>query len=469
MASKRAANDRLAALLREAGLSHESVARAFVRVAHEAGLHRFGSVGRSHVSHWVAGTRPAGQAPEILREALSRRLGRPLSLRDLGLEGPGTASVTLATDDGLWGADTLQMLAALRREDEMSWERRSLFKVAAYSTVALSAVNDRWWEDSIAQATDRMTSGSAEVGRGDVAAVREMVAMFSAIDQRRGGDHARTTAARYLTGDVARYLNGRCRTSRVRQDLFSAASELAYIVGWMAFDSADHAGAQRFFTVAIKLAAEADDPPMAGHVLRAMAHQAVDLGHHRQGLDLATASVSGRSYRLAVPRERALLGVVHARTLAATGQQRAAAQALLQAEGELSAAGPDHDEPSRVFFFGEASLAHQTACTLREGGDLDGALAHFERSARTRTTQSFTRTHAVTLGHLGEVMFHRGEVEQACDVWSDALDAMDGVRSGRTRQSAVNMRTALSALRGRSLPFVAQVDARARQYLAATA
>ncbi|MEV7354638.1 hypothetical protein [Kitasatospora sp. NPDC091276] len=39
---------------------------------------------------------------------------------------------------------------------------------------------------------------------------------------------------------------------------------------------------QHYYTVAVKLAAEADDPAMAGHVLRAMAHQAVDLRkpHH---------------------------------------------------------------------------------------------------------------------------------------------------------------------------------------------
>jgi hypothetical protein len=56
----------------------------------------------------------------------------------------------------------------------------------------------------------------------------------------------------------------------------------------------------------VKLAAEADDLPMAGHVLRAMAHQAVDLGHFRQGLDLAAASMDGKRYLLASPRERAV-------------------------------------------------------------------------------------------------------------------------------------------------------------------
>jgi hypothetical protein len=43
--------------------------------------------------------------------------------------------------------------------------------------------------------------------------------------------------------------------------MFSAASELAYLSGWMAFDNAEHSIAQHYFSVAVKLAAEADDPP----------------------------------------------------------------------------------------------------------------------------------------------------------------------------------------------------------------
>ena len=75
--------------------------------------------------------------------------------------------------------------------------------------------------------------------------------------------------------------------------MFSAASELAYLSGWMAFDNAEHSIAQHYFSVAVKLAAEADDPPMAGHVLRAMAHQAVDLGHFPTGVG-AGHRVDGR-------------------------------------------------------------------------------------------------------------------------------------------------------------------------------
>lgn len=78
----------------------------------------------------------------------------------------------------------------------------------------------------------------------------------------------------------------------------------------------------------------------------------------------------------------------------------------------------------------------------------------------------FARTHAVTLGYLAAVQAQRGAVEEACATWSRALEAMDGVRSGRARQVAADIRVSLSAFRRRSIPSVAELDAHAASYLA---
>ncbi|GAB3862602.1 hypothetical protein GCM10029963_69210 [Micromonospora andamanensis] len=45
---------------------------------------------------------------------------------------------------------------------------------------------------------------------------------------------------------------------------------------------------------------------------------------------------------------------------------------------------------------------------------------------------------------MGAVQARQGEIEEACATWSRALDAMEGVRSGRTREVAVEMRAILS-------------------------
>jgi hypothetical protein len=84
---------------------------------------------------------------------------------------------------------------------------------------------------------------------------------------------------------------------------------------------------------------------------------------------------------------------------------------------------------------------------------------------RTRKATTFTRTHAVTLGYLGAVQARQGQMERACSTWSTALDAMDGIRSGRTRQVAADIRAVLSPFRARNIPGALDVQRRATAYL----
>ncbi len=95
-----------------------------------------------------------------------------------------------------------------------------------------------------------------------------------------------------------------------------------------------------------------------------------------------------------------------------------------------------------------------------------GAEREFGRSVRTRKAATFTRTHAVTLGYLAAVQAQQGRIEEACATWSSALDTMDGVRSGRARQVAADLRAALSTFRRRGIAAVVDLDARAASYLA---
>ncbi|WP_328332999.1 hypothetical protein OHA70_15430 [Kribbella sp. NBC_00382] len=461
MSKTRQRNEKLAAAIAEAGWSHAQLALAFGRVAAERRSEDQAGVGRSHVSHWVAGSRPSGSAPGILVEALSRRLGRTVTADEIGLT---TVSSSPILD---WNADTLTALVDLGRST-LDVERRSVLRAAGYSVAALTLPDQAWWDQlSERSARHRNLRGGRLVGAGDLDAVRETVQLFTRIDQRRGGGHARAAVVQYLTSDVAGYLRASYADDGVRQGMFSTAGELAYLVGWMAFDNSEHAIAQRYFAVAVKLAAEANDAPLAAHILRAMAHQAVDLGHHRHAVQIAEASLDGRRYQDATPRERSLIGVVHARALAVDGQRAAASRALLRAETDLASATAGDDEPGRVFFFGEASLAHETACTLRDMGDLASATKEFQHSVRTRKAATFTRTHAVTLGYLGAVQARSGNIEEACGTWSEALDTMDGIHSGRARQAVRDMRSGLSIYRAKGIRSVAELDSRAARYLAA--
>ncbi|MFI5807177.1 Tat pathway signal protein [Streptomyces sp. NPDC051561] len=350
----------------------------------------------------------------------------------------------------------------------MDTDRRCLLAGGVYSLAALVLPGEGWWREMTLPPAlaGAQALRAKRVGRHDVDTVRSLTAAFSRMDQSRGGGHGRRALAQYLHSEVSVFLRGHHPDENVRRDMFSAAAELAYLSGWMAFDNAEHAVAQKYFTVALKLAAQADNPPLAGHILRAMAHQAIDLGFFPQGLELSSASVRGQRYAAATPREKALLGVVHARGLAANGHKRDAAKALLRAEGDLAAASPGIQEPHRTFFFSEASLAHETACTLRDLGDGSGAIQQFRRSVRTRGTE-FRRTHAVTLGYMGAVQIADGSVEEACATWGLVLDAMeDGIYSGRARHAVVDMKRLLSPYRHRDIPVARRLRARATAYLA---
>lgn len=449
-------NTKLKSVITDLGWSQQRVAACFVRVAREMGCHDLLGVKRSTVSMWVAGHRPRGQAPMVLCEALSRGLGHRVGPADVGLD----EVQDTADSEVWWGTDAL---AALEGPGD-DVHRRKFINAAVYSAAGLLLPGSSWWSDSLEHAAAREPERSGQVTQDDVDAIREATTLFQRMDQKRGGGYGMSAASVFLSEEVLPTLRRRTTRESLRRDLFSAASELVYVLGWSAFDGNRHGRAQRYLQLSVTLAAEAGDRALAGHELRALAHQAMDLGHDRRAAELAAASMDQACVQAASPRERALLGVVHARSLARVGHHRASAKALLRAEDDLANSTDGDDEPGRVWFFGQASLAHETARTLQCAGDLQGAQREFERSVRLRGA-AFTRTHAVTLGYLGELQAARGEIEAACATWTQALDAMDGVRSGRALNTVRTMRSELSRFRNRGVRAVTDLDLRAAEIL----
>lgn len=89
-----------------------------------------------------------------------------------------------------------------------------------------------------------------------------------------GGGHARHLAVRYLTQDVAPWLEGHF-TEATGRDLFAATSQLVHLAGWMAQDEGDtpelRGLAQRYYAHSFRLAAEAGDPELSATALRGLA------------------------------------------------------------------------------------------------------------------------------------------------------------------------------------------------------
>lgn len=324
--------------------------------------------------------------------------------------------------------------------------RRRDFTAAALSVFALPL--------------DRRHTSSA-----DVAAVKEAVQAFSRADERFGGGHARAAVERYLNAEVTERLHGRFTRDPDRRALISAAAELAYLAGWKAFDSGEHAAAQRHYLRALRLAEDADDRALGGFVLRAMAHQAVDLGRAQTALDLASAACE-QSRGRATPAAEALFTILTARGYAATGDRVRALAAIHESEALLATARPA-EEPAwiQTSGFTQTSLASQAGQALRDLGDLAGAEDQFRTSIATRDGQAHRRIHALTYANLADVQHARGHLPEAVANWNRALDTLPGVTSGRAQAAVLTIRKRLSSA-GTRLPAYAQsLDHRAAVYL----
>ncbi|MYW04786.1 hypothetical protein [Streptomyces sp. SID3343] len=420
------ANTALRALVDECGCGYATLARAVNAVAAEAGVDLH--YGRPSIAQWLGGVRPRDPVPVFLAEALARRLGRPLVVSDIGMAPEGVC----AEPGPPWDLDPATALAELGS----TVERRRLVTSGAYSLAAVWGLPD--WQDIAARGTLAATSPGIRVGASDVEGVRAMTDFLLDLGDVHGSGAVRSTALAFLTGDVAAYLRADA-SERVRRDLHSSAAMLAYTVGWYHWDSELHVGAQRLYTLALRLAASADDGPAYAIVLRGMSLQARGLGHSQTAAHLAEQAHSAAGGIRAQPRHRAF--VLAARAVAAGGQRdtRAALRHLTATEHALQLV--DNRAGPGTGFHG-AALEHAAALTHRGLGDPTAAAGAMARSNRARPDRE-RHPRAISGAILAEVLLDLGRLEEACATWTGVLDDAEHLRSARLDTAIILMRARL--------------------------
>ncbi|GAB2932224.1 transcriptional regulator [Streptomyces mayteni] len=462
MPPARQPNERLLSLIREAGCSNAGLARRVNMCAAERGLdYRYD---KTSVARWIRGQQPRGRAPEIIAEALGRKLGRTVSVDEIGMGTSRqlTSAVGLHFAAGL--AESVEQAAELWRSDVV--RRESADTAGPYAAgsaqVAPSALVEpsRDWLITPADPEVARASGP-RVGSADVEAVRATTTALIDLDRRWGAGHVRPVVVHYLNSVVAGLLGGSYREA-VGRELFGAAARLTELAGYMAIDTGLPGLAQRYYIQALRLAQAAGDRGFGGYVLAAgMSHLAAELGNPREVIQLARAAQEGTRGRV-TPRAEALFQAAEARGHAQLGDRescrRAAASALAAFERAGDASGDTSgDDPPWVAHYDGAYLADELAHCHRDLGQ--------GRAAQQRASEALAghppgraRRRAVGMLLLATGQLQEGDLEHACQTADEAGSLLHGLRSGRGAEYFSDFRSRLEP--HRSEPRVREFTAR---------
>ncbi|MQS36127.1 transcriptional regulator [Streptomyces katsurahamanus] len=416
-------NERLQALIQEAGCSNAGLARRVNMVGAERGLDL--RYDKTSVARWLRGQQPRGRAPGIIAEALGRKLGRTVTIDEIGMAN----GKNLASGVGLQFSPTV--LGAIEQVCEL-WRsdvgRRDFLSGASVAASALVEPSRDWLITGADTQVAR--SAGARVGGSDVEAVRAMTAALTELDHRFGSGHVRPVVVHYLNSVVSGLLSGSYRES-VGRELFAAVARLTELAGYMAVDTGQPGLAQRYYIQALRLAQAAGDRGYGGYVLAAsMSHLAAQLGNPREIAQLARAAQEGARGHV-TPRAEAMFLAAEARGHALLGDARTCQTVAGKAVSALERAEPDTgDDPSWIAHFDHAYLADELSHCYRDLGHAETA-AHQAAEALGGHPESRARRRAIGLILLATAQVQQREVEQACHTGTRAVDLLARLRSSR--------------------------------------
>ncbi|MEU2162183.1 transcriptional regulator [Streptomyces chengbuensis] len=416
-------NERLQALIQEAGCSNAGLARRVNMVGAERGLDL--RYDKTSVARWLRGQQPRGRAPGIIAEALGRKLGRTVTIDEIGMAN----GKNLASGVGLQFAPTV--LGAIEQVCELWRSDVGRRDFLTGSTVAASALVEpsRDWLITGADAQVARQAG-ARVGLPDVEAVRAMTKALTGLDHRFGAGHVRPVVVHYLNSVVSGLLSGSYREPVGRQ-LFAAVARLTELAGYMAVDTGQPGLAQRYYIQALRLAQAAGDRAYGGYVLAAsMSHLAAELGNPREIAQLARAAQEGARGQV-TPRAEAMFHAAEARGHALLGDARTCQEAAARAIAALDRANPDAgDDPDWIAHFDHAYLADELAHCHRDLGQADQAARRATESLDGHP-ESRARRRGIGLVLLATARLQQREVEEACRTGTRAMELLGTLRSSR--------------------------------------
>lgn len=448
MARERRPNENMARLLDEGDYLHRQFAQAVNRIGAERGLKL--TYDESSVAHWLKGAVPKKEARPAVVEALSRRLGRPITFEEAGLGAtPFLAGMDVAPEHAL---NTIEGLVDTGRAD-MDPSRRTVLTTALYSaTLAVPRFDEA--DETLDRLEHQAAGRTVKIGPGDVAVVRSMTDKIADILDELGGAHARPMAAAFIVNSVASYLRAD-GTEAIKNDMRAAASDLVYLTGWMAMYEKAHGLGQRYYRQALGLAKAGNDQVTYCRTLRGMALQAANLKHANKALDLADSAAEAAPS--AGPRLQAFLRGQQAHGAALVGDRSQAFTRLRETEAALSKADNRRDA---VGGYDRAAYEFHVSSVLYALGDVPGSIEAMKASNRARPPME-KQGNAHANGLLAQRQLEVGHLEAACETWGAFLDDYAALSSARADEHFTIMRRRIRPYL--SNPRARELNERARE------
>ncbi|MEU0838448.1 tetratricopeptide repeat protein [Streptomyces sp. NPDC005962] len=412
--ANRTPNQDLERLFRETGWTLRQFAQAVNRVGTECGTPVAYTPQTVHA--WLKGHVPHEERRVLILEALARRLHRPITHADAGLavpqDQPGSGP----------GINMVEELAALGRSD-MDPSRRSMLGASLFS-VALTVPG---WPEVAGRLESIPTGKTHRIGIADVELITDVTKRFSELDDERGGRIARPSAASFLVNVLTPHLKAQA-SDTVRKRMLAAASELCYLIGYMAVDEGLHGTAQRYYVKALELAGAADDQSGYCLTLHGMSSQAANLGHGPSALRLADAAAGAAPD--ASPNMRAHLASQQAFAAAVAGDRSSVNTHLRRTEKAMSHAEPEVGKVV-VGHFSAPTLTRFVAQVKYGLGETSGSIDPMREYVASLTGDHRRRRRVLETAKLAYRQCEIGHLEEACATWDACLDDYPRVRSGR--------------------------------------
>jgi hypothetical protein len=444
--------------LDELGWSPKALARKLNRVFGA------GTVAESAPYHWRdAGALRRPPLPMMAAYVLSQELGRNISVAELWQERVGDSSALVPADTDLARPWTVQGMEAIVADWVMGGlvDRRRFLAISGAGLLAIVAQ----YLDGAAgrgQYTPRMTS---QLGTDPlVDQVEQHLPMLQLLDDEHGGArHLPYVGVQFRAVGLLIREGGHSPTTASR--LIRALAEIGQLAGWMAFDSADHGLAQRYFVTALRAAHQVNDLSLCAHILADLSFQAASRGHPADAIALGEAARRASDAAPLAVRASVLSRLAYA--YAAAGRDNDFAHTRGAARELITRRDGRQEEPRWMYFLTDNHLdcqagysliqlgrAHQKAGSgktsrrfLAQGTELLKSGAYDVPRGDASQRRAMFEGAWLALGHSAH-----GDLEAACEIGRIATDRLAAVRSPRS--AALLHRLAVDLRRRQRNPHV---------------